>query len=97
MSSVLVRGLRFKTRRRIQHFAEKQNLSANQVLLKVIDEGLNQVEKKLEKEAHEKSIYQQILELREEIYRKHGAPKTDSTQLIREDRDHGHWPDKLHS
>ena len=75
MNTMLVRGIPPKIRREIQQMADAENLSVNQLLIRMI------------KEAVEASKKQKgIEELREQIYRKYGLHE-DSTKLIREDRD----------
>jgi flagellar biosynthesis component FlhA len=86
MGNMLVRGLPERIRRRLESFAESQNLSLNQTLLRLIEAGLQKEETEKEKEERRKEAFRRIRELREEIYRKYGFQE-DSAKIIRELRD----------
>lgn len=86
MSNILIRGVPPKIHREIQRRAAAQNLSVNQLLIRVIENDLKRGESEKEKEARRKEVFRRIRELRKENFRQFGL-SDDSTKLIREDRD----------
>ena len=86
MSDILIRGVSQRIHHEIQRRAASENLSVNQLLIRMIETGLKRVGSEEEKEARQKKIFQRIREIREENFRQFGL-SSDSTKLIREDRD----------
>ena len=86
MGDVLIRGLSSRVRSRIQKLAKSENLSVNQVFLKLISLSVERLEKEEEEEERRKEAFHRVAELREELHRKYGKFE-DSAKLIREDRD----------
>lgn len=86
MSNFLIRGIPSRLQRQIQQWADKENLSVNQLFIRLVREAIGSRKKMEEEEEKKKDVFQRIEELREKIYRRHGL-LDDSTKLIREDRD----------
>ncbi len=86
MSNVLVRGIPPRLHREIQRWAETENLSVNQLFIKLALEAVEARKKTDQEDEEKKDVFERIKELREEIYRRNGIME-DSTKLIREDRD----------
>ena len=86
MDNALIRGISKRNRLQIQKFAKLQNLSVNQVFLRVIDVGLEHLDEEMNKAEHRKQAFRRLRELREELRRKYGKQE-DSTKLIRQMRD----------
>ena len=86
MSDLLIRGIPRDIRNRIQLYADSQNLSVNQFVVRTLKQSIGQMETEKEKEERRKEAFRRIDEIREELYRKHGLFE-DSAKLIREDRD----------
>lgn len=86
MSDILIRGVPPRMHREIQRKAASQNLSVNQLIIHWFKTKLEQEESEEEKQARLKEVFQRIRELREENFRQFGL-SSDSTKLIREDRD----------
>ena len=83
MSDVLVRGLPRAVHVKIQKLAASENLSVNQVLIRLIDEGLKNKKKDETEEAEHAFLFRQIRELREEMHHQYGKQE-DSAKIIRE-------------
>lgn len=86
MSNVLIRGLPRLLYREIQKRAGSQNLSANQLMIRYLQQAADGDMEKEEEKAKRKDVFRRIEKLREELYEKYG-PFEDSAKLIREDRD----------
>ena len=85
MSDLLIRGLPERVHREIRDLAEEQNLSVNQLVLRLIHQAIDYAKMKEDKKACEKMAFQRITEMREKIYKKYGR-FDDSTKIIREHR-----------
>ncbi|HLD50559.1 MAG TPA: hypothetical protein VJC08_05105 [bacterium] len=86
MSNFLIRGISIRLRQRIQKFAERRNLSTNQLLLEIIDREIERMEGNVDEEKQRAEAFKRMKELREELSRKYGKQE-DSTKLIRQMRD----------
>lgn len=86
MGNVLVRGLPPRVHKEIQRFASAENLSTNQVLIRLITMAIEQMEREKEKREREEEAFRRIKGMREAIYRKRGL-LDDSAKIIREFRD----------
>ena len=86
MKDFLIRGVPPWVHQRLQKVAEEENLSMNQLLIRILQEGLEIEKRKMEKEKREKEAFHRLREIRERLRRKYGK-MSDSTKLIREDRD----------
>ncbi len=86
MSNILIRGLPPRLHKEIQRLAKEENLSVNQMLVRLIQEAVKQAEERREKVKRREQVFDRVMKLREEIYRTYGS-FDDSTRLIREDRD----------
>ena len=86
MSNLLVRGISPIVYRKIQKMAQKENLSMNQAIIRLIASGLEGVETEEEREKQLRETFRRLKEIREANFRKYGRSE-DSTKLIREDRD----------
>lgn len=86
MSDVLIRGIPAWVHQRLQRKAEAENLSVNQLLIRVIQEDLEQEKKNIEKEKRDKETFRRMRAIRERLRQKYGR-MSDSTKLIREDRE----------
>lgn len=86
MNNVLVRGLSPHVYQRIQSMAKEENLSMNQMFLRLIASSVEKSEAEKEKDERQKEAFRRIREIREEIYQKYGL-QDDSTKIIRKFRD----------
>lgn len=86
MKNLLVRGLPDKICREIERMANDENLSLNQVMVRLITLAIEEAGKKREQAKELTQAFVRISEIREAIYRRHGISE-DSTKLIREFRD----------
>jgi hypothetical protein len=84
MSNVLIRGLSPHLYRDIQKYADSEDLSINQVMLRLIRERMNQIYEKQEEKIQNGDVFQRIRELREKIARRNrGKRMEDSVKIIR--------------
>lgn len=83
MANILLRGIPKTLHKEIEEIAHSENLSMNQLLLRLISEGL----KTKEKREREKEAFYRLNQIREELHEKYGLSE-DSTKIIREFRDH---------
>ena len=86
MKNFLIRGISIRLYQRIRKFARERNLSANQLLLDIIDREIEHCEGNVDQEQQRAEAFQRMRELREEMSRKYGKQE-DSTKLIRQMRD----------
>ena len=86
MSNFLIRGISMRLRQRIQKFSRKRNLSANQLLLEIIDREIEHLEGNVDEEKQHADAFRRLEQLRGELRRKYGRQE-DSTKLIRQMRD----------
>ena len=86
MSDVLVRGLPRTVHIKIQKLAASENLSVNQVFIRLIDQALRQKEGEESEEIRRAEAFERVRKLREKMHRLYGKQE-DSAKLIREDRD----------
>ena len=86
MSNFLLRGISIRLRHRIQKLSLKRNLSANQLLLEIIDREIERMEGNVNQEKQRAAAFRRMEELREELRRKYGKQE-DSAKLIRQMRD----------
>ena len=83
---ILVRGVPDNLHREIREFATRENLSVNQVLLRLLQKAVERSEKENEEQKRRDKAFKRLNKRREEIRRKYGLQE-DSTRIIREDRD----------
>lgn len=86
MSDMLIRGLPPTARRSIEEIAHEENLSLNQIVIRLIQEAIEQKRKAEEDEEQREKVFRRLDAIRERLHRKYGT-FDDSTKLIREDRD----------
>ena len=86
MSNFLIRGIPPRLQRQMQQWADKENLSVNQLFIRLVREAIGSRKKMEEEEKAKEDVFQRIKELRERIYKRNGKME-DSAKLIREDRD----------
>ena len=86
MSNVLVRGIPEKVRRRIDKMARQENLSSNQLMVRLITQAIEKADLEREEEERRSEAFRGIERLREKIYKKYGKQE-DSTKIIRQMRD----------
>jgi len=85
MSDLLIRGLPQSIHREIRELAKEQELSINQLLIRLIRQAIDYAEMKKDRKERQEKAFQRINEIREEIHKKHGL-LDDSTKIIRERR-----------
>jgi len=86
MRNVLVRGLPEEVHRQFEKIAESQNLSVNQLMVRLLIEGMKRSKAEEEKRKEWGEAIQRLKEIREENYRKYGKQE-ESWKLIREARE----------
>lgn len=86
MKNFLIRGISIRLYQRIQKFSRERNLSANQLLLEIINREIERMEGNADEESDRAEAFQRMRELREAMSRKYGKQE-DSTKLIRKMRD----------
>jgi len=84
--NILVRDMPDGVHQKIREFATRQNISVNQVLLRMIREEMDRWQREKKEKEHREKAFQRIQKRREEIRRKYGLQE-DSTKMIREFRD----------
>ena len=60
MSNVLVRGLPLKVHRQIQRLAEEQNLSSNQLIIKLLVQATKRANEEQEEEVTRENVFQKV-------------------------------------
>lgn len=86
MTNFLIRGIPVRLRQRILRFAWKRNLSANQLLLQIIDREIDRLEGNVDEEKERADAFRRLEAIRARLHEKY-KKFDDSTKLIREDRD----------
>ena len=86
MSNLLVRGLPQNIHQRIQEIAESENLSVNQLLVRLLIEAVRAEEKEEEEAEKRRKAFRRLKELRDQIRRKYGKQE-DSVKIIRQMRE----------
>jgi len=86
MKNFLIRGISIRLYQKVQKFSRERNLSANQLLLDIIDREIERMEGNVDEEKQRAEAFRRLREIREELSRKYGKQE-DSTKLIREMRD----------
>lgn len=86
MSNLLVRGLPQNIHQRIQEIAESENLSVNQLLVRLLIEAVRAEEKEEEEAEKRRKAFRRLKELRDQIRRKYGKQK-DSVKIVRQMRE----------
>lgn len=86
MSDLLIRGLSREVHRQIQKIAEEENLSVNQLLVRLLVHAVRRTQEKKEEQGRRREAFRRLEEMREKLHKKYGK-FDDSTKLIREDRD----------
>ncbi len=86
MSDILIRGLPPSTKREMEKVAREENLSVNQVAIRLLRQALAEGRKAEDEEKRRGDWFRRLNEFREELHRKYGK-FDDSTKLIREDRE----------
>ena len=86
MESMIIRGLPPKARFKIQRMARSENLSINQLVIRLLVGAIQQSEKEEEKGDGRTEAFRRLEEFREKMKKKYGRQE-ESWKLIREDRD----------
>lgn len=86
MSDLLIRGLSPRTKKEMEEIAKEEDLSLNQLAVRLLREAINQKREKEEEEERHREAFRRLGELRERIRKKYGK-FDESWKLIREDRD----------
>ena len=86
IKSMIIRGLPPKTRFKIQRMARSENLSMNQMIVRLLLQAVAHSEREKDEKAIRSEAFRRLDEFRERRYRKYGKME-DSTKIIREFRD----------
>ena len=86
MSDMLIRGLPPRTKKEMEEMAGEEDLSLNQLAVRLLQQAIDQKRKAEEEETEREKVFRRLDALRERLHRKYGT-FDDSTKLIREDRD----------
>jgi len=86
MSDLLIRGLSPRTKKEMEEMAREEDLSLNQLAVRLLRQAIDQQNEKEEEEQRHREAFRRLEELRQRIQKKYGK-FDESWKLIREDRD----------
>lgn len=86
MSDLLIRGLPPRTKKEMEEIAKEEDLSLNQLVVRLLRQAIDQKYEKEEEAERHREAFRRLDELRERIRKKYGK-FDESWKLIREDRD----------
>src|SRR3989338_7466274 len=72
MKNFLIRGISIRLYQKVQKFSRERNLSANQLLLDIIDREIERMKGNVDEEKQRAEAFRRLREIREELSRKYG-------------------------